>query len=96
MPMTNKELMEIAESYNCMKPRKDNEVIEILEKVKASNYLKDLRENLACRTCPVSVWMMNPNDLICYCPRVSSIVWQSSNPTKCEVILCSARKSGND
>ena len=69
----------------------DNPTLQILAEIEDEG-LKRLKKSVACRSCPISIWMRKRRSLICFCPRVQSIVWDSFNPSESEIIICSARQ----
>lgn len=73
----------------------DNPTLQILAEIEDEG-LKRLKKSVACRSCPISIWMRKCHSLICYCPRVVSIVWDSSSPSESEIIICSARQKRSD
>ena len=73
----------------------DNPTLQILREIEDEG-LKRLKKSVACRSCPVSIWMRKRHSLICYCPRVVSIVWDSSSPSESEIIICSARREQSE
>ena len=57
----------------------DNPTLQILGLLKdeGMEYLK--KNGTCCRSCLDSIWIRQKKNLICYCPILNSVTWQSSN-----------------
>ena len=76
-------------------PAEDNPTLQLLAMLPDAD-LTNLREDLSCRTCPSSIWLRKVTELICWCPILSSVVWRSSKPRGCEILICSARQRSDE
>ncbi|MBR3457915.1 MAG: hypothetical protein IKH16_07155 [Selenomonadaceae bacterium] len=77
-------------NMNILKPLPDNPVLQILTRTGAE-CLKALPKDMACRSCPNSLWMCQQDDLVCFCRATRYVIWQASRPKKNIVLLCSGR-----
>ena len=75
---------------NILKPMPDNPVLQILSKTGAQS-MKVLPKDMACRSCPNSLWMCQQDDLVCFCRATRYVIWQASRPKKNITLLCSGR-----
>jgi|GEM_PF-3295974 len=75
---------------NILKPMPDNPVLQILTRTGAK-CLKVLPKEMACRSCPNSLWMCQQDDLVCFCRATRYVIWQASRPKKNITLLCSGR-----
>ena len=77
-------------NMNILKPMPDNPVLQILSRTGAKS-LKVLPKEMACRSCPNSLWMCQQDDLVCFCRVTRYVIWQASRPKKNITLLCSGR-----
>ena len=66
-------------NMNILKPMPDNPVLQILTRTGAK-CLKVLPKEMACRSCPNSLWMCQQYDLVCFCRATRYVIWQASRP----------------
>ena len=91
LPMKEVNLpMEQIQNMNISKPLPDNPVLQILARTGARS-LKVLPKEMACRSCPNSLWMCQQDDLVCFCRATRYVIWQASRPKKNITLLCSGR-----
>ena len=89
----NNEAEDVKKIPECMSEGDENPIlIALAADKKANRCMKHLKEEIACRTCQIGLWIHRGTELVCYCPRVQSLTWQGSNPEKFEVYLCSGRQ----
>ena len=67
------------QNMNIWKPLPDNPVLQILSRTGAK-FLKVLPKEMACRSCPNSLWMCQQDDLVCFCRATQYVIWQASGP----------------
>lgn len=84
------DVMEALPNMNILKPLPDNPVLQILSKTGAQS-MKALPKDMACRSCPNSLWMCQQDDLVCFCRATRYVIWQASRPKKNITLLCSGR-----
>ena len=84
------DVMEALPNMNILKPLPDNPVLQILLRTGAK-FLKVLPKDMACRSCPNSLWMCQQDDLVCFCRATRYVIWQASRPKKNITLLCSGR-----
>ena len=83
-------LAEAAREAAILKPMPDNSVLQVLARTGAS-CMKALPKEMACRSCPNSLWMCQPDDLVCFCRATRYVIWQASKPRRNITLLCSGR-----
>ena len=94
LPTKRRGTVESMTDMDILKPMPDNPVLQILSRTGARS-LKLLPLEMACRSCPNSLWMCQQDDLVCFCRATRYVIWQASRPKKNIVLLCSGRIGRN-